>query len=73
MSYPKCPMRHKRQGIVTTHPNGLPAIGEGHYAASCCGKPECVQELAGEAYQVTGTLGVYLTDAEARNIGKGSA
>jgi hypothetical protein len=58
----RCPMQHKRRGIVTTHPDRLPTVSEGHFAASCCGNPDCIRELAGEAYKVAGILGVYRAD-----------
>ncbi len=64
MAEPKCPMRHKRQGIVTTHPTRRPTLGEGHYAANCCGQESCIRELAGLAYQITGVLGVYSPDPQ---------
>lgn len=56
---------HQRKGIVTTHPDGYPEDSkEGHFSAQCCGAPECVRELAGEAYKVAGILGVYCPDPQ---------
>jgi hypothetical protein len=45
--------RHRREGIVTTHPDGLPRSDEAHAAASTCSRPECIDAakrwVAGQA------------------------
>lgn len=65
MNEPQCPFKHQRRGIVTTHPDGYPKDShEGHFSAACCGDPDCVRELAGEAYKVAGILGVYRPDPQ---------
>lgn len=52
-----------RRGIVTTHPDGY-VSGDSHYAATCCGKAECVQKLREDAKAVAGREAVFVADVD---------
>lgn len=55
--------RHKRAGIVTTHPNGY-IEGEAHAAESTCERPECIAAAIRRVAGAANRTAFYRPDAE---------
>lgn len=60
---PQC--KHKRAGIVTSHPEGFSPFNqsEGHAATSVCARDDCIEDAIEWASMISGRPAVFLPDA----------